>query len=304
MLFILRIQILAILLNFTYLETSPYVTCHLSGQLGNQLHEIATTLGYAWDNHFIPLFPELNRPDSNIDINKKRIFFRLDASSLPRPIANVFNYTTTHFVPAEIPLMPDLLLNGFFQSYLSHEKHRDKLVQIFAPHPDDLSSLHEKYGFLIHHPSSVAIHVRTFNQEWSSAIPFVGLDYYERAMNLFPPDSIFVVFSDRINWCKHHFASFKHHIIYSEYEDHINDFFLMSLLKHNIICNSSFSYWAAYLNQNPQKKVIAPSHFIAPYFTPPHNSNPPEWITLPISFTPYPSDINHYDIRSKSIDTQ
>src|SRR5579862_6430206 len=73
-------------------KKKPFVTCNLHGQLGNQLYEIATTLAYAWDHVAIPMFPELKKSNFNIPINRERIFFRLNASSLPRPIKYTFKH--------------------------------------------------------------------------------------------------------------------------------------------------------------------------------------------------------------------
>jgi len=241
----------------------PFVTCHFRGQLGNQLHQIATTLAHAWDNNLEPIFPELKRNDLNIPINRKRIFFRLNASPLPRPIQDTFKQLH-HFEKIEIPCKPDHMLNGHFQTWEYYDHHRQKILDLFAPRDQELNQLKSKYAELLNHPLTVGVHVRTFNKKWSKHIPFVGLAYYEKALSHFPPEALFVIFSDRINWCKHHFKKFNRPMIFIEKQDHIQDLFLMSMLKHNIIGNSSFSWWAAYLNKNPNKMVIAPSHFIRP----------------------------------------
>lgn len=289
------------------LVAKPYVTPWLqSGQLGNQLHEIATTLAYAWDNNVEAIFPELNRNDLNIPINRERIFFRLNRSPLPRPIAHTFDQFT-HFEKIEIPKQSDLLLRGYYQTWKYYDHHRDKLVEVFAPSPEELKHLTTKHAALLEHPCTVGVHVRTFNKHWCTlSNPFVDIDYYEKAMDLFPEDALFVVFSDRINWTKHHFQKIKRPMIFIEDQDHIEDFFLMSMLKHNIICNSSFSWWAAYLNPNPHKKVVTPSHFLFPNeYAKVANASLPDWhiIEIPLDHH-FPEDMNLYDARSKSIDTQ
>ncbi len=303
--------------NFSlHAQSDGYVTCWLSsGQLGNQLYEIATTLAFAWDHDKTPLFPGLEeKQEHNIPMNRKRLFFRLDTTPLPRPIANVFeNYVNWEYFA--IPNQPDLLLQGYFQTWRYFHHHRDKLVELFTPSDNELASIKLKYQELLSHPNTVAVHVRTFNKYWNREIPFVGLKYYEEAKHYFPEDALFVVFSDRINWCKKYFAEFGRPIVFIDAKEYIEEFILMSLLKHHIIANSSFSWWSAYLNQNPEKIVVAPSHFKRPqaYLHCQNcpcllNANLPEWITLQIDYdhvhTPYPKDITYYDGSSQSLDTQ
>jgi len=292
-------------------RAKPYVTCHFfQGQLGNQLHRIATTLAYAWDHNMIPIFPELKRTDLNIPINRQRVFFRLDDSPLPRPVKCVFRHRI-HFEKKDIPIKPDLELFGYFQTWKYFDHHREKIMDIFSLRPNERAQIQLKYAELLNHPCTVGVHVRTFNKEWSKCTPFVGLAYYEKALKNFPQEALFIVFSDRINWCKHHFEKFNRPILFIDGNDYIEDFFLMSMFKHNIIGNSSFSWWAAYLNKNPNKIVVAPSHFISQ--SPecswkPTNANLPDWITIKSnpdhSVDPYPEDVYDYDAISQSINTQ
>ena len=288
-------------------DDRPFVSCVLVGQLGNQLFEIATTLAYAWDNDLEAIFPELNSADLNIPINRKRIFFRLNNSSLPRPISYRFKHYN-NYEKREIPITKDIYLDGYFQTWEYFDHHRAKILAIFALHPEELDRLKTKHSDLLKHSCTVGVHVRTFNERWSKITPFVGLSYYEEAMSYFPDDALFIVFSDRINWCKHHFAKFDKQMIFIEDQDHIEDLFLMSMLKHNIICNSSFSWWAAYFNQNPVKIVVAPRCFVNSKYLSKINANMPGWIELKTDYTyiktPYPTDIRDFDSYSKSIDTQ
>lgn len=292
---------------------NAYVTCWLeSGQLGNQLFEVATTLAFAWDNKMKPIFPSLHQTKLNIPTNRDKIFFRLDASELPSPLRHKF-FQLNPYVKIDIPVKRNQCLIGYFQTWKYFDHHRQKIQEILSPRPEDIENIQSKHAELLEHPFTVAVHVRTFSKQWADIIPFLGLDYYEKAMSVFPNEALFVVFSDRINWCKHHFAKIERPIIFIE-QDYIDDFILMSLMKHNIIANSTFSWWAAYFNKNPDKIVVAPSHFMTPHALStfespdrpiPTNPNMPDWITLDIDFNaPYPEDLCDYDSRSQSIDTQ
>ena len=70
----------------------------------------------------------------------------------------------------------------------------------------------------------------------------------------------FFIFSDDIDWCKKH-LSFKSNPNYIDDKYNLEDYhelILMKYCKHNIISNSSFSWWGAWLNENPNKIVIYP----------------------------------------------
>lgn len=284
-------------------RVSPYVTCDLRGGIGNQLFQIATTLSYAWDYDAIAIFPDLNRSDSNLSFHRNEIFFRLDASGASRPFLSSFQESTWHS-SEKIPFQYDQKLFGYFQSWKHFDHHRDRILSVLAPSQSVLSYLTTKYSDLISSPNTVSIHVRTFNSvlHGSKLHPFLGLEYYKKAIDLFPPDMIFVVFSDRINWCKKHFTQFERRFVFVEGNNAIQDLFLMSMMKHHINANSSFSWWGAYLNQNPGRMVIVPQSMMHPdlYAFPlvqPNEFYLPDWVLVPPNFdAPYPIDMTWYDI--------
>jgi hypothetical protein len=86
--------------------------------------------------------------------------------------------------------------------------------------------------------------------------------YYEKAMGIIEekiPDARIYFFSDDIQWVKQNLALNKHkELVSSHSRSAIEDFYLMTQCRHNIIANSSFSWWTAWLNDNPGKIVIAP----------------------------------------------
>jgi len=92
--------------------------------------------------------------------------------------------------------------------------------------------------------------------------PVLPISYYQKAIGAFS-DAQFVVFSDDISWCKSHF-DFSDTLLFIEDNDEVTDLYLMSLMKHHIIANSSFSWWGAWLCQNPDKVVIAPQLWFGP----------------------------------------
>jgi hypothetical protein len=85
------------------------------------------------------------------------------------------------------------------------------------------------------------------------------MEYINAAIKFFNPNNHFLVFSDTnfdIGWCRNHISGANIH--FSVGNSDVEDFVLMSLCDHHIIANSTFSWWAAWLNTNPDKKVVAP----------------------------------------------
>jgi len=112
---------------------------------------------------------------------------------------------------------------------------------------------------------SVAIHVRRgdyTSNAYSASFGTLADSYYKTAIeriNAGAQQPVFFVFSDDIEWCRNNLQL--HNAIFIEHNkgvDSYKDLVLMSHCRHNIIANSTFSWWGAWLNQNPQKIIIAP----------------------------------------------
>ena len=278
------------------------VTCQLQGQLGNQLFTLSATLAYAWEYNVRPIFPVLYTDRYQIPYNREHIFFRLDAKNGPRPFINIHE-EVNFFTYTKIPFKEDLYIEGYYQSWRYFHLYREAILSIFAPSDATENYLNTKYKAILDHPKTVSVHIRTSSPKVHSTIPFIGLEYIENSMNRFPSDSLFIIFSDRINWCKNKLSSWGKKIVFIEGNDPIQDLFLMSRCKDHIIANSTFSWWGAYLDPNPNKKVICPRFwggyprmetFDDIYFS--------EWEKMAVNLAPYPEDMKSYDKRSLSID--
>ncbi len=134
--------------------------------------------------------------------------------------------------------------------------------------------------------NSVSVHVRRGDYvSNANAHQFHGLcslDYYNQAISLLSnkQDAIeLFVFSDDIAWCKEN-LKYDFPVNFVETNDAHSDMYLMSLCKHNIIANSSFSWWGAWLNNNSQKIVVAPKQWIADPSVNTKDIIPQSWIKL------------------------
>lgn len=135
---------------------------------------------------------------------------------------------------------------------------------------------------------AVSLHIRRGDYVTSATTnKFHGicsLDYYEKAIK-YIADSVknpyFFVFSDDIEWVKqnlkiNHPVEYVSDRVLKDYEELI----LMSYCKHNIIANSSFSWWGAWLNSNPEKIVIAPKQWFADASVDTSDVVPESWIRI------------------------
>lgn len=93
--------------------------------------------------------------------------------------------------------------------------------------------------------------------------PFVGKPYLRRAVRMFGERDLYVVCSDDLAWCKGFFPSKfpEREFVFVENEDVLSQLFIHALCHHNVISNSTFSWWGAYLNGNPGKRVVFPSRW-------------------------------------------
>jgi hypothetical protein len=112
-----------------------------------------------------------------------------------------------------------------------------------------------------------------------------SLEYYYDSFNLIEKqhkNSHYFIFSDDIEWCKQNleFIKNKTFIELSANERDHEEMYLMSQCKHNIIANSSFSWWGAWLNQNPDKMVIAPKKWFHDQQINTNDLIPDTWIRI------------------------
>jgi hypothetical protein len=159
----------------------------------------------------------------------------------------------------------------------------------FAPHVD---LMRRDFAALLNAPQNeIAVHIRlTDYLTGTNPKKFKGscdVSYYAQAMAVFRnlvPNARFLVFSDDIAAARALIPN-DGSVRFDEagVEPPLQTLLRMAACRHTIIANSTFSWWAAWLNQNPQKMVIAPRHWFSRSYGRKHDLNdilPPSWITL------------------------
>ena len=177
-------------------------------------------------------------------------------------------------------------IKGWFHLYHYWHEYRNDLIDIFRFKPEifdiairNIENIRENESYPI-----VSLHVRSGDYLQVSSLNLT-LDYYNEAISIFLerfPYFKVLVFSDDIEWCKQYIVG--ENVFYSENNSNYVDMCMMTLCDHNIIANSTFSWWGAYLNQNLEKIVVCPKNYIGPadpdaqFIN--NNYYPNDWISL------------------------
>mgnify|MGYP001412022228 CR=1 FL=1 len=161
-----------------------------------------------------------------------------------------------HYTPIDIKDNVEYI--GYFQSE-QYFPNREFILNLFEPSDEVKNYLENKYGDVSNYTS---LHVRRTDYVQKAGFhPPCNIEYYEKALSMIQGNVL--VFSDDLDWCKETFLGDRFTFI-SGNRDY-QDLFLMSMCKNNIIANSTFSWWGAWLNTNINKKVIAPREWFGPH---------------------------------------
>lgn len=178
---------------------------------------------------------------------------------------------------------------GYFFSYRYFERFREEILADFQPRT--LSQAAQEYlEEISERGKTCSLHVRrgdyVTNKAANSFHGLCSLDYYKKAVEEISrrePETTFFCFSDDLEWCKLHLKELNVSVVFVEQKEgmqNFEDLILMSCCAHNIIANSTFSWWGGWLNQNPQKCVIAPRNLFADPALSVADVYPKDWIIL------------------------
>ena len=290
-----------------------FVISRLMGGLGNQMFQYAFARNIANKNN-ANLFFDTTFLDSNIEgivkrnfdldifgIQKNKIstkelsnFFRYgDKFSnkiynfINKNILNkiVYNESPHDFDEKYLKINKNAYLYGQWGSYKYFESIADIIKEEFT--------IILKNEIVIEHllddiknNNSVCLNVRRADFVNNSFHVLLGMEYYIKAIEHIDKEvnnPVYYIFSDDIEWCKNNFSFLKNAVFVShEYagEKFSSYLYLMIQCKHYIIPNSTFAWWAAWLNNELNKIVIAPNKWYTSYNFELKDLIPSTWITL------------------------
>lgn len=181
---------------------------------------------------------------------------------------------------------PLLYFKGFYQSERFFADIKDDVREAFT---FDKRNANERSLRLLEQIGSdanaVSLHIRRGDyllpKHWETTGSICQLPYYQNAIAEMNHPSYYV-FSDDIPWVRENLPL--ENVVYVDWnkgEDSWQDMMLMSCCRHHIICNSTFSWWGAWLNPREDKIVIAPNRWFRHCETP--NIYPAGWLTVAIN---------------------
>jgi hypothetical protein len=260
------------------------IIVRLRGGLGNQLFQFAAAYALATQKgvelksdlytykkhplrkyelrHFNVNLPEATREEVHRFTGSNFVTRYLNKKSNYFYCPQVFAQPHYHFYEDFFSLPTPVYLSGYWQSEKYFSDVADQLRKLITP----AQQLDQKNGDLIatiRSCDSVAVHIRRTDYVQGSFFQPLDLAYYHRAFEAIEKkisNPRYFIFSDDIAWSKQQLASLKDatFVDHNKGNDSFKDLLVMSACRNQVIANSTFSWWAAWLNDFNSKAVIAP----------------------------------------------
>jgi hypothetical protein len=241
--------------------TVTFIELGHAGRMGNCLFQVACTIGYSKKYNVPFCFPKWKYQDM---FSIPQQYF-IDKESIS--IDNT--YQETRYTYSEIPFQENCSLSGYFQSTKYFDNCKEYVKDFLTPKEEydlkDYCCIHVRRGdyfrYPLHHPVQPM-------QYYMDAVEKIGCNK-------------FMVFSDDIEWCQDNFDDSVFTI--NECTSTESDFSKMVSCSNFIISNSSFSWWAAWLSKNENKKVITPNNWFGPKLkdtNPTYDLIPQDWLII------------------------
>ncbi len=252
--------------NVNYFNV-PSIICNLEGRLGNNLFQIANA--YFLAKKYGKFLIIVNNNNDNLqkiyhNIYKKNYIKNIiDSLDINTKKINQyeFNYTTEIILDYQ----SNYNIHGYYQSELFFVNIKEIIPELFHLDVKDYTTMLRLYNtYTMNFENKdiiISIHIRKTDYDNNKRMTTLPLSYYKQCIEYFGINSNYLIFSDDIEWCKKenmfNTLQNKNFIIEKDYIE----LFLMAQCTHNIIANSTFSWWGAYLNKNLNKTVLYPNQW-------------------------------------------
>lgn len=251
------------------------VLTNVPGGIGNQLFEFACAYAVARksNSNVYVLKPSVHILDGNhvhstagrefsLDHFKIKFSKSVDEDFSSFATGKIFDFTECHLLNHSMPSDRVLRIDDVCASELYFKEYREEITEMFTLNIDEspVKDILRK----VENTESISVHIRRGDYTYSADNRTIPIAYQKKAMRImegFVANATFFVFTDDLDYVRKELAEYKNVIFVDnslEPMASLLDFLLMLRCKHNIIANSTFSWWGAYLNRNKMKIVIGP----------------------------------------------
>lgn len=259
------------------------LTCYLQGGLGNQLFQIFTTISYALTHKRPFAFTKQQQLDS-----KRSTYWHSFLSPLAKFTRDI-NYShfnklsekafTYHKLPSST--VENIVLYGYFQSPLYFAEHAEAIIRLLRIEERKTVVLKKIEPYKIVLRECISLHFRQGDyKQLPQHYPLLTYEYYHKSINhiytliqktqqpittllIFCEQSDLPTISPILKQLQAAFPTLKLQMAPPTLSDW-EQLLVMSLCSHNVIANSSYSWWGAYFNNNPEKIVCYPANWFGP----------------------------------------
>lgn len=255
------------------------ITVLIVGGLGNQLFQIFATMSYALDHNLPFVFPYSEISPSTIT---RYTFWDTFLKELKR-FTETFDTNTYSkwdqggFPYKQIPFLTQpTCLTGYYQTHKYFEKNYEIITKLIKLREQQEAVKEEYKKYFETTKQTISMHFRMGDYKGKEHIhPIMPIDYYFIALNQFDKSTPYRInfFCEKedkkdvfaiISALKPYFEMMEFVHVENDIPDY-KQMLLMSICDHNIIANSTFSWWGAYFNSNADKKVMYPSIWFGPW---------------------------------------
>jgi hypothetical protein len=282
------LSIIEKILQFCFFWTGKDIQVNIGGAgLGNQLFQYAFA---RWvkthtNKRILLNTNAFNNESQELHVKNQLIYFNIDADFVVRDVS--LAYRVTSFCILKILGLPSINCDMFtFQNHCERiNEIRDILLQELTLKIDLTQAAQKLFNDIQKH-NAVSIHIRRGDYLLYPRFLVIDKDYYNKAIKQISTkikNPVFYVFSNDMNWVKEN-VDFRNNERYfvdkelgcTDYEELV----AMSLCKHNIISNSTFAWWGAWLNQNTDKIVLVPKFWYKFVNSKSSHIIPEDWIEV------------------------
>ena len=197
-----------------------------------------------------------------------KVYRNLEPLMFPKHTKSYFKEATWWILEPEVYKTPNnVYIEGYWQHYKYYENMQSGIFNELRLKELANVNTQKWLSSITNNSTSVAVHVRRGDYVTDPGANYLmgvlPVDYYNKAISYIKQkisNPTFYFFSDDLDWVKHNINTNAENFYVDGNSDYI-DLDLMRHCKHQIIANSTFSWWGAFLNRNPQKVVIAPQQW-------------------------------------------